>query len=80
MNAKKVVHKAAPKEVLGGVVKGEMAFQRVGQGLVIFKAAGEQISSNPMVQLPVSLLPSDYEPEIYDVTGTYEYRIDVKRK
>jgi thymidine phosphorylase len=79
MSTKKAVHKAEAKEVLGAVIKGDMAFQRTGQ-VVTFKAADERIVSNPVVQFPVSVLPADYAPEKYEVTGTFEYRINVKAK
>lgn len=72
--------KAAVKEVLGSVVSGELAFQRVGQGMASFKVISKQVLGNPLVQVPLSLLPSDYAPEKYAVTGTFEYRIDVKAK
>ena len=77
MSAKK---KAEAKEVLGAVVKGEMAFQRVGQDAVTFKRTDKNLIGSPVVQFPMTLLPADYAPEKYEVTGSFEYRINVKEK
>lgn len=61
-------------------IKGKLLFQRVGQGMITFKAAAPQIASNQIVQIAGGLLPDDYAPEKYEITGEFLYSVTVKER
>jgi hypothetical protein len=61
-------------------IKGQLAFQRIGQGMATFKTVSPDLLSNPLVQVPIDVLPADYEPGKYSVDGTFIYKIVVRKK
>lgn len=73
---------AKAKEVLGAVIQGSLAFQKAGKEIISFKVVDKQgrLLGNPLVQFPAALLPGDYAQEKYEVSGSVEYRIDVKER
>jgi hypothetical protein len=77
--AVKAAVKAGPKEITKEI-KGQLAFQRTGGGMVVFKTVCPDIFSNPLVQVPIDILPADYAPEKYAVDGTFIYKIVVRKK
>ena len=82
--AAKAVEKKAKKPAKVAVkdveVKGVLAFQRTGQGQATFKTIGGEVMSNPIVQLPITVLPADYDPLKYYVTGEFIFKITAERK
>jgi hypothetical protein len=72
--------KEAEKAEITREIKGPLVFQRTNQGMAIFKIVCPNILSNPLVQIPVDVLPADYSPGKYDVTGDFLYTITVKEK
>ena len=58
-------------------IKGQLAFQRKGQGMATFRIVSNEIFSNPLVQVPESILPADYAPNKYQVTGEFVYTITI---
>jgi hypothetical protein len=61
-------------------IRGQLAFQRIGQGMATFKVISKEIFSNPLVQIPESILPEDYVPSKYQVTGEFVYTITMTKK
>jgi hypothetical protein len=79
MTTKKKVVVAVPKETTREI-KGELVFQRTGQGMVTFRTVSPNILSNPLVQIPIDVLPADYDLALYSITGTFVYKIVVRKK
>lgn len=75
---KKEVKKPEKKELVKEV-EGDLVFQRIGQAAV-FKAVSKEVLSNPMVQFAADILPLDYTPQKYEVTGEFVYKIIVTEK
>ncbi len=61
-------------------IKGQLAFQRVGQGMATFKIVSPQLLNNPLIQIPVDVLPADYSPDKYEVPGSFIYTITTREK
>ena len=68
-----------PKEIVREI-KGQLAFQRIGQGMATFKLVSPDLFSNPLVQVPSTILPDDYEPSKYHVEGEFIYTITITKK
>lgn len=61
-------------------IKGDLVFQRTGTGMATFKLVCPDVFSNPLVQVPVDVLPKDYSPDKYAVSGSFVYTIVAKEK
>lgn len=63
-------------------IKGALNFNHVDPHMARFHMEQDDnkiISKRELCVVP-GLLPSDYEPGLYDITGTYEFVIEVKKK
>lgn len=60
-------------------IKGDLVLDDVDRLSARFKKEGEnEIQSNRRIHFDASVLPPDYEPEYYKVTGSYKYIIEVE--
>ena len=64
------------------VIKGELLLKLKDPHMVRLELSQDKdliISKRELCLLP-EVLPVDYEPELYEVTGSYKFTINVKKK
>lgn len=76
--AENAAHREASKKTVKEI-KGPLVFQRSGQ-VAVFKALSDEVLSNTVVQFMEDILPKDYTPQKYEVSGEFVYKIFIAKK
>lgn len=71
----------SPKKNEGYKIKGKLKFGNLDQQAARMDIQGApELLNTRILKLDTGVLPKDFEPDLYDVTGTYEFVIKATPK